>query len=65
MSDSTARLLEVFEELPDNEKRILAQEVLRPSLPFDSGPIEDAEIAQSSDALFARLEDDENAARSR
>ena len=64
MSNRTAQLLEAFEALPDEEKRTFAYEVFRRSLPVDSGPLEDAEIAHASDALFAVL-DKEDAAHTR
>jgi len=65
VSTQTAELLEAFEALPDEEKRAFAQELLRRSLPFDSGPLEDAEIARASDDLFAALEREEDAAHTR
>ena len=65
MSERTAQLLEAFNTLPEEEKRVFAGEVLRRSLPFDSGPLEDAEIARASDTLFAALEDEEDAPHSR
>ena len=64
MSSRTVQLLEAFEALADEEKSTFAREVLRRSLPFDSGPLEDSEIAAASDALFAALEDEEDAAHS-
>ena len=65
VSSRTAELLEAFEALPDEDKRALAHELLRRSLPFDSGPLEDAEIARASDDLFAALEHEEDAAHTR
>ena len=65
MSNRTAQLLEAFEELPVEEKRTFAGEVLRRSLPLDSGPLEDVEIAQASDALFEALDHEEDAAHTR
>ena len=44
MSRDTEALLDAFEHLPVEEKRAFTQEVLRRSLPFDSGPLEDEEI---------------------
>src|SRR5208337_400689 len=41
MSRDTEALLGAFEHLPVEEKRAFTQEVLRRSLPFDSGPLED------------------------
>jgi hypothetical protein len=56
MRSDTQALLEAFEHLPVEEKRAFAQEVLRRSLPFDSGPLEDQEIGAASAALFASFE---------
>ena len=52
MSRDTEALLDAFEHLPVEEKRAFTQEVLRRSLPFDSGPLEDEEIGAASAALF-------------
>jgi hypothetical protein len=57
MSSETQALLEAFESLPAEEKREFAQEVLRRSLPFDSGTLEDEEIGAASAALFRSLEE--------
>ncbi|MBM3749411.1 MAG: hypothetical protein FJW34_26930 [Acidobacteria bacterium] len=65
MGTETTRLLEAFEALPAEEQRILAQELLRRALPFDSGAIEDDEIALASDSLFRSVADEEDAADSR
>ncbi len=65
MSRETQALLEAFEHLPAEEKRAFTDEVLRRSLPFDSGPLADEEIGDASDALWQSLdeEDDDPAAR--
>ena len=60
MSRQTADLLEAFEALPEEEKRIFAVEVLRRALPFDSGPLEDEETTHAADQLFATLDADED-----
>ena len=52
MSRETQALLEAFEHLPADEKRLFTHEVLRRSLPFDSGPLADEEIGAASAALF-------------
>lgn len=64
MSRDTTALLEAFEQLPTEEKRTFADEILRRLLPWDSGPLADGEIGSASDALFAALdaEDDANPA---
>jgi len=61
MKRETAALLDAFESLPSEEKRTFTEEVLRRSLPFDSGPITDEEIAAASDALFQLLDQKEDA----
>ena len=65
MSNRTAQLLEAFEALPDDEKRSFAGEILRRSLPFDSGPLEDEEVAKAAGVLSQSLENEEDAASSR
>jgi len=59
MSRETQALLEAFEHLPAEEKRVLTEELLRRSLPFDSGPLEDEEIGAASKALFESLEEED------
>jgi hypothetical protein len=65
MSQETQSLLEASEHLSAAEKRAFTQEVLRRSLPFDSGPLADEEISAASAALFEFLdrEDADSAAR--
>ena len=55
MSGKTQALLDEFEHLTAEEKRAFRDEVLRRSLPFDSGPIDDEEIGAASAALFESL----------
>ncbi len=57
MTRETTTLLDAFEHLPAEEKRSFTEEVLRRSLPFDSGPLEDAEIGAASAVLFQSLEE--------
>jgi hypothetical protein len=56
MTANTQKLLEAFEHLPPDEKRSFTAEVLRRSLPFDSGPISNEEIGAASSALFESLQ---------
>jgi len=65
MSKQTAQLLEAFEALPEEEKRLFTVEVLRGAVPFDSGPLDDVETALAADQLFGKLEAEENDAESR
>jgi hypothetical protein len=60
MSRDTQALLEAFEHLPADEKRAFTEEVLRRSLPFDSGPLADDEIGAASDAPWQSLDDEED-----
>jgi hypothetical protein len=65
MSRQTAELLEAFEALREEEKRIFTAELLRRAVPFDSGPLDDQETAHAADNLFALLDAEENGTRSR
>ena len=65
MSRQTAELLDAFEALPEEEKRIFTAEFLRRAVPFDSGPLDDQETAHAADSLFALLDIEENDTRSR
>jgi hypothetical protein len=65
MSKQTAQLLEAFEALPEEEKRIFTVEFLRRAVPFDSGALDDGETALAADQLFSALENDENDAAPR
>jgi hypothetical protein len=64
MSEQTAQLLDAFEALPSDDKQAFAVEIMRRTreLPFDSGPITDEEIGEAGKALFAHLDQEENAA---
>jgi hypothetical protein len=65
MSEQTAQLLEAFEALPEEEKRVFTVEFLRRAVPFDSGPLDDEETALAADQLFGHLEAEENDTASR
>jgi hypothetical protein len=56
MSGEAQALLQAFDHLPAEEKRLFAQEVLRRSLPFDSGALSDDEIGAASSQLFESLD---------
>ena len=55
MSKQTAQLLEAFEALPEEEKRVFTAELLRRA-PFDSGPLDDEETTAAADALLGGLD---------
>ncbi len=59
MTSKTQALLEAFDHLPADEKRAFANEVLRRSLPFDSGPLRDEEIGAASATLFESLDQED------
>ena len=59
MSRQTAALLEAFEALPEEEKRVFTVEFLRRAIPYDSGPFNDEEAAGAADQLFAMLDAEE------
>ena len=59
MSSRTAHLLKAFEALPEEEKRLFTVEFPRRAVPFDSGPLDDAETADATDQLIASLEADQ------
>ena len=56
MSKETAALLEAFEALPAGDKRAFTAELLKRTLPFDSGPLEDVEVAHTGRDLFIMLD---------
>ena len=56
MGSQTAQLLEAFEALSEAEKRVFTVEFLRRAVPFDSGPLDDAEATDAADQLLASLE---------
>jgi len=65
MSKQTAQLLEAFEALPEEEKRVFTAEFLRRAVPFDSGPLDDEETALAADQLLGGLEAEEHDAQPR
>ena len=65
MSRDTTALRDAFESLPPDEKRAFAREVLRRSLPFDSGDLADEEIGRASAALFDSIDEEDAHSRAR
>jgi hypothetical protein len=65
MSKQTALLLEAYEALPAEEKRIFTAEFMRRALPLDSGPLSDEETAHAADELLTLLDAEEIDTRSR
>jgi len=65
MGRQTSQLMDAFDALPADEKRVFTAEFLRRVIPFDSGPLDDDETASAADALFAVLDADEDDASPR
>jgi len=67
MSQQTAQLLGAFDALPSDDKQAFVVEIMRRARewPFDSGPITDEEIGEVGKAVFALLDQEENAAHTR
>jgi hypothetical protein len=67
MSEQTVQRLDAFDALPSDDKQAFVVEIMRRTLelPFDSGPITDEEIGEAGKALFALLDQEENAAHPR
>jgi hypothetical protein len=65
LSKRTAELLEAFEALAPDEKRVFTAEFLRRAIPFDSGPVDDEETSPAADSLLAILDVEENDATPR
>jgi hypothetical protein len=67
MSEQTVQLLDAFDALPPDDKQAFVVEIMRGTResPFDSGPISDEEIGEAGRALFALLDQEENAAGTR
>ena len=67
MGKQAIELLEAFDTLAPEDKQAFAVEILRRTrdLPLDSGPLTDEEIGEAGKALFAFLDQEENAARTR
>jgi len=65
MSRQTADLLDAFEALPEEEKRVFTVAFLRRAAPYDSGPLDDEETASAADHLLAGLDAEKNDAGAR
>jgi hypothetical protein len=65
MSAETAQLLAAFEVLPAEEKQVFVKELFRRLPPYDSGLLEDDDVARAGDELAAMLEQEEHDAQAR
>lgn len=64
MKSETTAVLDAFEALSPEEKRFVADEILR-RLPLDSGPLSDEELDAAGASLFAALDREDADAHSR
>jgi hypothetical protein len=65
MSAVAEKVIAAFESLPAEEKQAVAKEILRRLPPFDSGPLDDNDVALAGDQLAAMLDQEENGASAR
>jgi len=65
MSAVAEKVIAAFESLPAEEKQAVAKEILRRLPPFDSGSLDDNEVALAGDRLAAMLDEEENGASTR
>jgi hypothetical protein len=65
MSQEALQLLAEFEALPPQEKLSFVKEIFRRLPPFDSGSLDDEDVALAGDAMAAMLEKEEDAAGAR
>ena len=65
MSIVAEDVIAAFESLPAHEQQAVAREILRRLPPFDSGSLDDSDVALAGDQLAAMLEGEENASPTR
>ena len=65
MSTASAHVIAAYESLPAQEKQLVAKEILRRLPPFDSGPLDDEEVARAGDQMAAGFEEDEHGSQTR
>ena len=61
MTDSAKSIIDSFDELPDTEKREVAQAILRRTLRFDIPPLTDDDLVMQAEELFLDLDKRESA----
>ena len=65
MSTASAQVIAAYESLPTQEKQLVVKEILRRLPPFDSGPLDDEQVARAGDQLAAAFEEDEHGSQPR
>ncbi|REJ96470.1 MAG: hypothetical protein DWQ35_04550 [Planctomycetota bacterium] len=61
MTSEIQNILQAFDSMADDDKRLLAAEILRRSATFDPLPIDDDQLVEAADELFQQLDRDEAA----
>jgi len=59
------KLIAAFEALPIEEKQTVATEILQRLPPFDSGALDDEQVALAGDQMAEMLEREENGSSAR
>ena len=59
MTRSVEELLNSFEELPEEEKRVLASEIIKRSLTLDLPELGDDSLLKAADKMFLQLDNEE------
>jgi hypothetical protein len=65
MGTAPKQIIAAFEALSANDKQLVAKEILRRLPPFDSGPLDDEQVALAGDQLAAILQEEENGSQTR
>lgn len=65
MSTASAQLIAAYESLPAQEQQVVVQELLRRLPVFDSGPLDDEQVALAGDRLAATFEEEEHGSQPR
>ena len=65
MSTVAEKVIAAFESLPAQQQQAVAKEIFRRLPPFDSGSLDDGEVALAGDQLAAMLEGEENGSPTR
>jgi len=60
MSVVAEKVIAAFESLPAEEKQSVAKEILRRLAPFDSGSLDDNDVAAAGDQIATLLEQEES-----
>lgn len=56
MTKAARQLIETFEALPDDEKRVVTVEILRRTAVDDHPPLDEAELVLAADQVFLDLD---------